>query len=62
MSMWDYITPRYLIDWQREAAFKTMGEEARQLREEGYDVDADRVLDEMAVRREAWRRELEETG
>lgn len=47
MSMWDYITPRNLADWQRESTLKLMGEEAKQLLAEGYEVDANRILDEM---------------
>ena len=55
--MWDHITPRNLIDWQREAAFRSMGERARDLLAEGYVADADAMLDEMSARRDAWLRE-----
>jgi predicted kinase len=55
--MWDHLPVSNLINLQRAAAWKTMGEEARRLLAEGYPVDADRVLDEMAERRRAWRAE-----
>lgn len=42
---------RNLIDLQRAAAFRAMGMRAKELLEEGYGVDADRVLDEMIYRR-----------
>lgn len=54
--MWDHLTPRNLIDWQRDVAFRSMGEEARRLLAQGYRLDADAVLDEMNARREGWRR------
>lgn len=54
MSMWDWITPRTLIDFQRSAAIEQMIQEAAGLYAEGYDTDADRVLDEMTERRRAW--------
>ena len=59
MSMWDHLTPRNLLDWQRDAALNTMGHQARAFLRDGYPVDADRVLDEMNERRESWRRERE---
>lgn len=55
--MWDHLPVRNLIDMQRMAAWKQMGERARALLAEGYPVDADRVLDEMAERKRAWDRE-----
>jgi hypothetical protein len=58
--MWDFITPRNLIDWQREAAFKEMGQRARKLLAEGYASEADSLLDEMAARRQEWQREQDE--
>lgn len=58
--MWDYLTPRNLLDWQHENAFKAMGERARALLAEGYAAEADRVLDEMTARRELWRRQRTE--
>lgn len=54
MSMWDWITPKNLLDFQRESALRQMGEDAAALHAEGYTVDADRVLDEMTERRRAW--------
>lgn len=54
MSLWNHIPVRSLIDLQRAAALEAMGREARALLAEGYAVDADRVLDEMAERRRAW--------
>jgi hypothetical protein len=55
--MWDYLTPRNLIDLQRKAALDYMGEQARQLLADGYAVEADVVLDEMSARRERWAQE-----
>jgi|GEM_PF-5363561 len=55
--MWDYLTPRNLIDLQRKAALDHMGEQARALLAAGYPIEADVVLDEMSARREAWMRE-----
>lgn len=52
--MWDHLPYRSLIDRQRVEALKTMGERARVLLAEGYVVDADRVLDEMAARMRLW--------
>lgn len=55
--MWDLISPRNLIHWQRKAALNSMGQQARALLAEGYAVDADVVLDEMTARRNAWQRD-----
>lgn len=52
--MWDHLPIQNMIDLQRAAAYKRMGEHARELLAEGYAVDADRVLDEMAARRQSW--------
>lgn len=52
--MWSHIPARSLIDFQRAAALEQMGERARSLLAEGYAVEADRVLDEMAERRRGW--------
>lgn len=60
--MWDVVSPRNLIDAQRKAAFESMGEQARALLADGYPVEADVVLDEMAARRDAWRRERDEAA
>jgi hypothetical protein len=57
--MWDHIPVTNLIWLQRIAALKKMGQEAHELFQEGYAVDADRVLDEMNARRERWRDEAE---
>lgn len=57
MNMWDHLTPRNLIDAQRDMTVREMGERAAALYEEGYAVEADRVLDEMNERREAWNQE-----
>jgi hypothetical protein len=54
MVMWDFVTPANLMDFQREAALKSLGERVLQLHREGYRVDADRVLDEMLERRRGW--------
>jgi hypothetical protein len=51
--MWNYI-PSNLLGIQRQAALHAMGHEARQLLRDGYAVEADRVLDEMAERRAEW--------
>jgi hypothetical protein len=55
--MWSHLPVHNLIWLQRIAALKKMGQEARELLEQGYAVDADRVLDEMNARRERWRDE-----
>lgn len=52
--MWAHLPIRSLIDLQRRAAVVEMGEKARRLRAEGYDVDADRVLDELGERIRSW--------
>jgi very-short-patch-repair endonuclease len=52
--MWDFLTPAALIDFQRRAAFESLGERVLRLHREGYGVDADRVLDEMLERRREW--------
>jgi hypothetical protein len=52
--MWSHLTPRNLLDAQRHAALEQMGEQARSLLQEGYAVDADRVLDEMNDRQRSW--------
>lgn len=54
MSLWNHLPVRNLIDAQRQAALTEMGERARRLLAEGYAVDADRVLDEMAERKRGW--------
>jgi hypothetical protein len=56
--MWDHLSARNLVALQRIAALRVMGEEARRLLEEGYAVDADRLLDEMAERKRAWQEEM----
>lgn len=53
--MWENLPIRSLIDWQRQEAIRVMGEQARALLAEGYAVDADRVLDEMAARMRSWK-------
>lgn len=52
--MWSHLPVRDLIGLQRKAAIDEMGERARRYLEEGYPVDADRVLDEMAERIRGW--------
>jgi very-short-patch-repair endonuclease len=52
--MWNFVTPANLIDFQRRAAFESLGERVLRLHREGYGVDADRVLDEMLERRREW--------
>lgn len=56
--MSDHLTPRNLIDLQRMAAVKAMGQRAKELYDEGYHVDGDRVLDELNERRRQWRQEV----
>jgi hypothetical protein len=55
--MWDWITPKNLIEMQRKTALDYMGEQARLLLKDGYVVEADQVLDEMLARRDSWREE-----
>jgi very-short-patch-repair endonuclease len=52
--MWSHLTPANLLDFQRRAAFESLGERVLRLHREGYGVDADRVLDEMLERRREW--------
>lgn len=52
--MWDFITPKNLLDFQRRAALEQMGQHAATLHAEGYSVDSDRVLDEMLLRKARW--------
>lgn len=52
--MWDYLPARNLIWLQRIAALRSMEDECRRLLVEGYAVDADRLLDEIAERRRVW--------
>lgn len=54
MSLWNHLPIGNLIDYQRRAALETMWQEARTLLADGYAVEADRVLDEMAERRRQW--------
>jgi hypothetical protein len=53
-AVWSYLTPRNLLDFQREAALRAMQDECRRLLADGYAVDADRLLDEIAERRRQW--------
>jgi hypothetical protein len=55
--MWDWLTPKNLIEMQRRTALEYMGEQARLRLKEGYVVEADQVLDEMLARRDSWREE-----
>lgn len=57
MGVWDHLPVQNLIDLQRLAALKQMGRRAKELYDEGYVADADRVLDEMNERRQAWNQE-----
>ena len=41
-------------DLERAIAIRGMGAEAKRLYDEGYAVDADRVLDELADRLKGW--------
>jgi hypothetical protein len=52
--MWNFVTPANLVDFQRRAAFESLGERVLRLHLEGYGVDRDRVLDEMLERRREW--------
>jgi len=54
MSMWNYLKPADLIAWQRRTTLEQMGREAAELHEQGYAVEADRVLDEMNARKAEW--------
>lgn len=56
--MWDHLSARNLIALQRIALLRVMGEEAKRLLDEGYAVDADRVLDEISERKRAWQEEM----
>jgi very-short-patch-repair endonuclease len=53
--MWTHLPVRSLIDMQRQAAVQAMGAEIVRLYEEGYHVDADRMLDELSERLRGWR-------
>lgn len=44
-----------LIGLQRAIAVKTAGQEAAQLYQEGYGVDADRILETLHDRIEEWK-------
>ena len=44
---------RNIIDLQRAIAFKIMGQRARALMLQGYEVEANRILDAMIERRQA---------
>lgn len=52
--MFNHIGPQNLIHLQRSMALKLMGLEVKRLYDEGYPVDADRMLDEMNERRRSW--------
>lgn len=54
MGLWDHLPVRNLIHLQRIAAWQKMGEQAQELLAEGYAVEADRILDEMAERKRRW--------
>jgi len=47
---------------QRAVAFKTAGLEAQRLLQEGYGVDADRILDAMSERKAEWERDGQANG
>jgi hypothetical protein len=55
--MWSHLPLRSLIDMQRRQAIQDAGAEIAQLHADGYDADADRLLDELHVRIESWKRE-----
>lgn len=55
--MWDYLPISSLMDMQRRETVRQAGERILRLHEEGYSVDADRVLDELGERMQAWQDE-----
>jgi very-short-patch-repair endonuclease len=55
--MWSHLPVRNLIDMQRQATVQAMGVEIVRLYDEGYRVDADRLLDELGERLRGWREE-----
>lgn len=57
--MWNHLPVQNLVDLQRIAALKKMGQEAHDLHAQGYTADADRVLDEMNERRRRWMEEAD---
>lgn len=52
--MWAHLPISNLITAQRKAALRKMDENIRQLHEEGYHVDRDRLLDERIEKVAAW--------
>jgi hypothetical protein len=55
--MWSDLPARNLLGLQRQAAVKATGRQVRALLAEGYDVDADQLLDELHQRIQSWKQE-----
>jgi hypothetical protein len=53
--MWDHLPVRNLITAQRDAALEHDGLAIKALYDEGYHVEADRLLDALGERLRAWR-------
>ena len=50
MGLLEHLSNIDLVDAKRAIAIRAMGAEAKKLYDEGYAVDADRVLDELSDR------------
>ena len=58
MSLWDHLNNFSVTDAERAITVHAMGTEIKKLHEQGYSVDADRLLDELHERlSQAGRRE-----
>jgi hypothetical protein len=55
--VWDYLPISSLMDMQRRETVRQAGERIQRLHEEGYSVEADRMLDELGERMRSWSEE-----
>ena len=50
MNLWEHLSNFSVTDFQRAITIHAMGTEIKKLHDEGYSVDADRLLDELHER------------
>lgn len=55
--MWSDLPVRNLVSMQRQAAIAQVGREVKRLHEEGYAVEADKLLEQLHERIQIWRAE-----
>lgn len=57
MGLLEHLSNLDLVDAERAIAIRAIGTEAKKLYDEGYTVDADRLLDELSDRLKRWKHE-----